>query len=365
MLKEKLFSWFNRKFDWWLFFAIVFLLVFSLLALYSLAVLGGLGQTVFYKQLGFMFLGFLILFFFSTLNYNSWKMYNRYLYLLAVILLIAVLFFGRVVNGTKGWFYLFGFGIQPVEFAKVALIISLSNYLARNVKNLPAWRIFLETAVMTAIPVGLVLLQPDAGSAFVLVSLWLLYLLLGGIPWKYLLTMFFMGIVLLFVAWNFLLADYQKDRLLVFTNPDLDPLASGYNIKQSMIAIGSGGLIGRGIGLGSQSQLKFIPERMTDFILAVIGEEFGFLGIGLLFILWGVLFWRLFYLANRVENNFAYLLLGGIAFLFFVHVLINMGMNLGVMPVIGLSLPFISQGGSFLLSSFLLLGIVENISIKV
>lgn len=365
MLKEKLFSWFHRKFDWWLFFSVAFLISFSLLALYSLAVLGELDIMVFYKQLAFVALGFGILFFFSTLNYNSWKRYNRYLYMVAVFLLLAVLFFGRVINGTKGWFYLFGFGLQPVEFAKVALIISLSNYLARNVKSLPAWRIFLETAVMTAIPVGLVLLQPDTGSALVLLSIWLVYLLLGGIPWKYLLTMFIIGIAFFFVAWSFFLADYQKDRILVFTNPDLDPLASGYNIKQSMIAIGSGGFLGRGIGLGSQSQLKFIPERMTDFILAVIGEEFGFLGIALLFILWAVLFWRLFHLANRVENNFAYLLLGGIAFLFFIHVLVNIGMNLGVMPVVGLSLPFISQGGSFLLVSFLLLGIVENISIKV
>ena len=365
MLKDKLFSWFNRKFDWWLFFSVIFLLSFSLLALYSLTILGGLNVMVFYKQLAFSIFGISILFFVSSLNYNSWKLYNRYLYILAVILLLAVLFFGTEVNGTKGWFYLFGFGIQPVEFAKLALIISLSNYLARNIKSLPAWRIFIETAVMTGILVGLVLLQPDTGSALVLISIWLVYLLLGGIPWKYLLTMFFAGLLFAFLAWGFLLADYQKDRFLVFTNPDLDPLASGYNIKQSMIAIGSGGLLGRGVGLGSQSQLKFIPERMTDFILAVIGEEFGFLGIGLLFILWGVFFWRLLSLADKAKNNFAYLLLGGIIFLFFIHVFVNMGMNLGVMPVVGLSLPFISQGGSFLLVCFLLLGIVENISIKV
>lgn len=364
MFKKNLANFFNRKFDWWIFFSVFFLSVFSLLALYSLTVLGSMDITTFYKQLFFIILGFSILIFFASLNYNSWKVYNRYLYLIAIVALLSVLFFGRTINGTTGWFYIFGFGIQPVEYVKIVLIISLSNYFSRNINLLPAWRIFLESAFMTFIFVGLVLLQPDTGSALVLVGIWLVYLLVGGIPWKYLLFIFISGIIFVFIAWGFLLADYQKDRLLVFMDPSIDPLGAGYNIEQSMIAIGSGQLLGRGVGLGSQSQLRFIPERSTDFILAVLGEEFGLLGIVLLLLLWAVIFWRLFRLANLASNNFSYLLVSGIAALFFIHVLVNMGMNLGVMPVVGLSLPFISQGGSFLLISFLLIGIVENISIK-
>jgi len=365
MFRRNFTNFFNRKFDWWIFFSVFFLSVFSLLALYSLTILGSMDSMVFYNQFFFILLGFIILIFFSSLNYNSWKLYNRYLYVIAILLLVIVLFFGRSINGTTGWFYIFGFGIQPVEFVKVVLIISLSNYFSRNINLLPAWRMFLESAFMTFVFVSLVLLQPDTGSALVLVGIWLVYLLVGGIPWKYLLLLFFSGIAFISIAWSFLLAPYQKDRLMVFMDPSIDPLGAGYNIEQSMIAIGSGQLLGRGVGLGSQSQLRFIPERMTDFILAVLGEEFGLAGVLLLLTLWLILFWRLFRLANLASNNFSYLLISGIASLFFIHLLVNMGMNLGVMPVVGLSLPFISQGGSFLLICFLLVGIVENISIKV
>lgn len=365
-MRSKILSFFfNRRFDWWIFFAALFLTFFSLLALYSLTFLGVMDKLVFYKQLGFVVLGVGVLFFFSNLNYNAWRVYNRYLYALGVFFLLAVLFFGTVINSTKGWFFIGGFGIQPVEFVKLALIVSLSAYLSRRINLVSYWRLFAESAVLTLVFVSLVMLQPDLGSAAILVVIWLGMLVLTGFPWRYILMIGGSLIVIALLAWLFFLSDYQKDRLMVLWDPSLDPLGAGYNINQSMIAIGSGSWLGQGLGLGSQSQLKFIPERMTDFILAVIGEEFGFIGFALLLILWTIIFWRLLSLAQRAPNNFAYLLVSGIAIVFFFHVLINVGMNLGVMPVVGISLPFLSQGGSFLLMSFLFLGITENIYMKI
>lgn len=352
---------FNRRFDWWLFFAALFLTFFSLLALYSLTFLGVMDKLSFYKQLVFVILGVGILFFFSNVNYNAWRVYNRYLYALGIISLLAVLFFGTTINNTKGWFFIGGFGIQPVEFVKLALIVSLSAYLSRRINLVSYWRLFAESAMLTLLFVGLVMLQPDLGSAIILIVIWLGMLILSGFPWRYVFMIACLLVVTAVGAWFFFLSDYQKDRVMVLLDPSLDPLGAGYNINQSMIAIGSGSWFGQGLGLGSQSQLKFIPERMTDFILAVIGEEFGFVGFSLLLILWGIIFWRLWKLAQRAPNNFAYLLVCGIAILFFFHVLINVGMNLGVMPVVGISLPFLSQGGSFMLMSFLFLGITENI----
>lgn len=356
---------FNRRFDWWIFFAALFLTFFSLLALYSLTFLGVMDKMVFFKQAGFVVLGVGILFFFSNLNYNAWRVYNRYLYVLGIVALVAVLLFGSTINNTKGWFFIGGFGIQPVEFVKLALIVSLSAYLSRRINLVSYWRLFGESAMLTLLFVALVMLQPDLGSAVILVVIWLGMLMLAGFPWRYI---FLIGALLAVVsvgAWLFFLSDYQKDRLMVLWDPALDPLGAGYNINQSMIAIGSGSWLGQGLGLGSQSQLKFIPERMTDFILAVIGEEFGFVGFALLLVLWGIIFWRLLKMAQRAPNNFAYLLVCGIAIVFFFHVLINVGMNLGVMPVVGISLPFLSQGGSFLLMCFLFLGITENIYMKI
>jgi rod shape determining protein RodA len=365
-MKTKILSLFiNRRFDWWIFFAALFLTFFSLLALYSLTFLGVMDKLSFFKQLGFVVTGVVVLFFFSNLNYNAWRVYNRYLYVLGIVLLLAVLLFGTVINGTKGWFFIAGFGIQPVEFVKLALIVSLSAYLSRRINLIPYWRLFLESAVLTGIFVILVMFQPDLGSSMILVAVWLGMLILTGLPWRYVLGILLAVVSVALLAWFFFLADYQKNRLMVLWDPSLDPLGAGYNINQSMIAIGSGSWLGQGLGLGSQSQLKFIPERMTDFILAVIGEEFGFVGFALLLILWAIIFWRLIILARRAPNNFAYLLLCGIAIVFFVHVVINVGMNLGVMPVIGVSLPFLSQGGSFLLMCFMFLGITENIYMKI
>jgi rod shape determining protein RodA len=365
-MRSKILSFFfNRRFDWWIFFAALFLTFFSLLALYSLTFLGVMNKLAFYKQVGFVVFGVGLLFFFSNLNYNAWRVYNRYLYALGIISLVAVLLFGSVINNTKGWFFIGGFGLQPVEFVKLALIVSLSAYLSRRINLVSYGRLFMESAVLTLAFVALVMLQPDLGSAAILIVIWLGMLLLSGFPWRYILLIGGSLIAISLLAWMFFLSDYQKDRMLVLWDPALDPLGAGYNINQSMIAIGSGSWLGQGLGLGSQSQLKFIPERMTDFILAVIGEEFGFVGFALLLVLWGIIFWRLISLAQRAPNNFAYLLVVGVAIVFFFHVLINVGMNLGVMPVIGISLPFLSQGGSFLLMCFVFLGMTENIYMKI
>jgi rod shape determining protein RodA len=211
-------------------------------------------------------------------------------------------------------------------------------------------------------PVLLVLLQPDFGSAFVIICMWLGMLLVLPVPRRYLLTLAGVLVVVSAVSWLFLLQPFQKRRIMTFINPTADVTGAGYNVRQSVTAIGSGGWLGRGLGLGPQSQLNFIPERQTDFIFATIGEELGFLGAGSVIILFGLLFWRLLRLSVKAVEPVSQLLVIGFGVMFFVHAAINIGMNMGVFPVTGIPLPFISSGGSALLASCLAIGLLQSIS---
>ncbi|KKP82871.1 MAG: Rod shape-determining protein RodA [Candidatus Moranbacteria bacterium GW2011_GWF2_35_54] len=213
---------------------------------------------------------------------------------------------------------------------------------------------------ITGVVILLVLLQPDFGSALVLMAILITMLFLSGIEWKYLAVIFCLGLFSLIVIW-FLLADYQKNRIINFINPENDPKGSGYNVIQSMVAVGSGGLTGKGLGHGSQSQLNFLPENHTDFIFAVIVEEFGVLGSGVVIILLVIIFYRLKKIAQIAMDNLGYLIVAGSMAMFFVQVVVNIGMNIGVMPVTGIPLIFLSYGGSSLVVSFMTIGIVNNI----
>ncbi|MFA6537736.1 MAG: FtsW/RodA/SpoVE family cell cycle protein, partial [Patescibacteria group bacterium] len=209
-----------------------------------------------------------------------------------------------------------------------------------------------------------VILQPDFGSALVLLGIWFIMLLLTGVKKNILATILLVGVLLSGLAWGAFLQDYQKDRIKVFLNPTADPLGSGYNVTQAIIAIGSGNFWGRGLGFGSQSQLKFIPEAQTDFIFAVIAEELGFLGVAMVFALFGVIFWRLMILAKTASDDFGQFLIIGIMAVLLIHLTVNIGMNLGVMPVMGISLPFVSYGGSFLITCFVLMGLAQSVAVR-
>ncbi|MCF7795016.1 rod shape-determining protein RodA [Patescibacteria group bacterium] len=355
-------SLFLKSFDWILFLPVLFLALFGLLEIYSIA----LGQETlsllnFQKQIFFIVIGIILMFIVSLIDSYFLKSISRYLYIFAILILVAVLFLGAEIRGSTGWFYVLGFGIQPVELVKIVLLLFLANYFSKPNLRFKKFSHLLISGFFTAVLAGLVLLQPDFGSAFILVVIWFFLLIVSGFNFKYILTVVLVGLFIFVSLWFFLFQDYQKDRIMTFINPSENNLNEGYNVSQAIIAVGSGGIIGRGVGFGSQSQLKFIPEAQNDFIFAVIAEELGFLGVFLLISFFVIFFTRLLMATRRINNDFGIYFVIGALGLIFIQMFINIGMNIGIFPVVGISLPFVSYGGSAIISNFILLGILENI----
>lgn len=334
----------------------------GLLAIYSLSISSsGEEMNNFQKQLIFLVVGLGVFLFFSLIDYRLWRSYAYFLYGLGVTSLILVLWFGVTIRGTSGWFDLGFFNFQPVEVMKVFLIFALAAYLSKFKNKKINWRGVLGSFLLMITPFLLVLKQPDFGSASVLAVIWVVMLFLAGVDKKIIIFLLITGVAFFVVGWGTFFQDYQKERIQTFLNPEEDPLGKGYNVIQSMVAIGSGGLTGKGIGHGSQSQLNFLPEKHTDFVFAAVGEESGFLGAFLVLLSFWVLFFRIIKISIEARDYFGRLLAVGVLALFSYQVLVNVGMNLGIVPVAGISLPFLSYGGSFLFVSFALLGLVVNI----
>ena len=354
-----------RNFDWILFGAVVLLLCFGLSALYSIAISSDQPDfSNFRKQIIFALIGLLLLFLLTFLDYRIWQNYSYFLYGGVVVLLVAVLVFGRTIRGTTGWFSIAGINFQPVELAKISLIASLAWLLSQRPQIIRELKYFLLAGLGVAIMFSLVVLQPDFGSAVLLMAIWLAMVTLSGAKWKHLLVLAGLLALAGVFSWLILFQDYQHDRILSFFNPQADPYGRGYHVRQAVIAVGAGRLLGRGLGFGSQSQLKFIPASETDFIFAVIAEELGFLGVMFLLFFWALILYRLFLAARRVRDGFGLLFIMGVSALFFAHLAINIGMNIGLLPVTGISLPFLSYGGSFLVVSLALIGMVESIIMR-
>lgn len=345
--------------------AVLLLVSFGLIEIYSISLgQGGPYLLNFKKQLVFAIAGFLILFVFSFINIYSLKGFNRYLYLFAIILLVIVLILGNNIRGHQGWLVFQGFSLQPVELVKIILILFLASFFANLATKVKTTRHFIISAISVSFLIFLVLLQPDLGSAIILGMIWLVMVLAAGFNKKYFISIFLVVSIFFVASWFLMFKNYQKDRIINFINPGINSQKSGYNISQAMIAIGSGGLAGKGLGLGSQSQLKFLPEAHTDFIFSVIAEELGFVGVLLVLAFYFIFFWRCWRILPKIKNDFGIYFVIGAAGLIFVQMFINIGMNLGIMPIVGLPLPFVSYGGSSLVSLLILVGIVENIIIK-
>ena len=354
-----------RKFDWILFGAVFLLLVLGLVALYSISLSKADSDFLnFKKQIIFIVIGLGGFAFFSSIDYKWLKTYSLFFYILAVILLVAVLIFGQVIRGTKGWFSFSFFNFQPVELTKLILIILLSRYFSKGAHEIFRLKHILISGTLSAILVGLVLLQPDFGSAMVLFFLWFGMLFLIGIKKKHLLLLILLIAVAIVGAWFVFFDDYQKARITTFLDPTSDPLGRGYNITQAQIAVGSGMFWGRGVGFGPQSQLKFVPENQTDFIYAVLAEELGFFGSFLILLLWGIIFWRITAIAKRARDDFGTFFAVGTGMVFLIQIFINIGMTVGLAPVTGISLPFLSYGGSALVMSLAMAGALESVAIR-
>ena len=354
-----------KKIDWLLLAPTMLLTVLGLASLYT----GTLNVEnpdwmLFNKQLIFFVIGFAAMILASAIDYRRLKDYSLILYFGSIILMIAVLLWGATIRGTTGWFYFFGFGLQPVELTKFILVISLAYVYTKRKGRENESGTILITALLTLIPAALAMLQPDFGSAAVMLAIGLGFFGLLSMKPKHLIILLIGMVILSMAAWNLLLFDYQKTRISTFLNPTSNPLKEGYNVRQSVIAIGSGQLLGRGLGLGTQSQLRFLPETQTDFIFAMIAEALGLVGTILVLGLFTVLLLRLILIMRQARDDFSCYLVYGFGLIFFVQLVINLGMNMGMLPVAGLSLPFISYGGSFLVVAMFATGIVVNIRIR-
>lgn len=347
-----------QQIDWWLLGAITLLMLFSNLILF------GIDETTFQKQLLFSGLGLGIIIGFGLINFRYAQNYAYLFYAGGAIILIAVLLFGVTINGTTGWFQLGPFSVQPVEIIKIILVITLARFFSDYLFQFDRWKT-IGIAMAIIVPYGvLVMLQPDLGSMMVFVAAFIVMLLLTNVKPSQLAIMAGVTVLIVIMAWMVGLQDYQKNRILTFVDPARDPLGIGYNVTQSIISVGSGGWFGRGLGLGTQSQLQFLPERQTDFIFAVIAEELGFVGAAGCVTLLGIILWRIWLVIKNSREAFIRYYSAGLGLIIFFQLLINIGMNMGLMPVTGIPLPFVSSGGSSLLALCLGIGILMNCRIQ-
>lgn len=352
------------KIDWLVIVVIILLLGIGLTALYSVSFIeGNFSPNNFYKQIIAITIGIALMLFFSFYDYRAFNSYSTKLYLILLIFLIGVIFLGMNVRGTRGWLNFGEFNFQPVEVAKLVMIIFLASFLSKKKSHLSEVVKIVTSVVLVALPVFFVLRQPDFGSAAIIIGIWVSILLVSGINKKNIAIFFLIGVMAMSSGW-FFLKDYQKERLQNVVNPYNDPRGSGYNVIQSMVAVGSGGVFGKGLGHGSQSQLNFLPEKHTDFIFAVIAEELGFVGVLFVFVLFTVLFYRIKETARLARDNFGYLLVVGIMAMLFLQILVNIGMNTGMSPIAGIPLPFLSYGGSSIVIVLASIGIVQSVYIR-
>ncbi len=365
-MKEKL-DRLTENLDFTLLFATVFLCFYGLLVLYSstrLETTVGSDPYFFVKRQSlWTLIGFLFLIIIIFIDYHNLERYSKVIYFGAIVLLILVIISGRTTYGARRWLAIGPFDFQPSEFAKIALIAFLADFLAKNKSKLDNFIYYLLPFVYTGLLIFLVFMQPDLGTSLVYLAILIIMLFVVGVKIKYLVFTFLAALSSIPVLWIFL-KDYQKNRLILFLNPNLDPLGGGYNVIQSRIAIGSGGFLGNGIFSGLQSQLNFLPAQHTDFIFSVIGEELGFVGTVLLLGLYAIILWRGIKIALEARDLLGTLLAtGAVSFLFF-HIVVNIGMAMGMLPATGLPLPFLSYGGSFMISNLMVIGILINVELN-
>lgn len=280
------------------------------------------------------------------------------IFLLSFVMLAVLLVFGSVTKGAKSWFNFSLFSFQPSDPIKFVVIILLAKYFSRRHIEISNIKHILISGAYAFIVFIMILAQPDFGSAMIIFLLWFGMVLVSGISKKHLLAVFLIGAISFGGLWGYVFKDYQKKRIMTFVYPLSDIRGAGYNAYQSTIAVGSGQMFGKGIGYGTQSKLKFLPEYQTDFIFAAYAEEWGFFGVILLFSLYGILVWRIILNAYQGATNFEILYGVGLAILFMSHFIINVGMNIGLLPVTGITLPFMSYGGTHLFAGFIGLGIL-------
>lgn len=317
-----------------------------------------------FRQLVWWFVSLIALFLLLYVDYHFLAEYSSYFYGLLLVVLAGLIFWGEKIAGTRSWIRFSFFQIQPSEIMKLALILVLARYFANYRREKISTVDFIAVSGLAALPIGLIAGQPDLGTALGLLPIYLGAVFLAGINRKLVVVLLLGGLIIGFLGWNFFLLDYQKERLLTVAFPERDPLGSGYQIQQSKIAIGSGGFSGKGFGQGSQSQLRFLPARHTDFIFSVVGEEFGFIGLVVVLGLYAFLLIRIFQSGLKAKDRMGVYIAFLVGIVFAFQFFINILMTVGLAPVTGIPLPLVSYGGSSLLTHYLLLSLVINVRMR-
>ena len=353
-----------RNFDFWLFGAALFLSIFGIMMIQS-AIAGNatLAQAVARQPL-FLTGGTVLMLIMAAIDYHYWSSLSRFIYIFAIISLLIIYIVGTVSFGSARWLDTGVIMIQPSEIVKILMIMVLADFFAKNIDKPHDLKWILQSFIMTMGVVIWILLQPNLSTSIVIMVIWASLLWVCGLPLKYLLTLIFVGLVLIAVAFP-MLEDYQQNRIINFLFPDPDAsYGETYNVEQALITIGSGGLMGQGYGEGTQVQLRFLKVRHTDFIFSALSEEFGF--VGSVFIIGLLLFiiWRCMEVGRTASDLYGSLIAYSYAAMLFFQTAVNIGVNLNVVPVSGLPLPFVSYGGSSLLSSILGIGLVESVALR-
>lgn len=355
-----------KQFDLGLILPAVALVLIGLSTIQSTIVAGAessavLNQRLLNVQLLSVFAGLIIFIVVAYVNYHYLQYLAWFLYLLTVALLVTVLIVSDPTRGSVRWFEFGPINFQPSSFSTVILIICLAAYFNYFQDRINNWLILVVSGLIILIPVGLLLLEPDLGSAVVVLGLWFVMLHFTPIKKSRLITLYLAIITLIPLLW-FIMADYQRSRIFSFLDPTQDPLGAGYNLIQSIIAVGSGGIGGLGWGRGTQSHLQFLPEQHTDFIFATFAEEQGFIGALAVISLYALIVWRIYSIVQTSRDYFGQLIGVGVLFWLVLHVFVNIGMNLGVAPITGIPLPLMSYGGTAMLTTWLAMGLIHSIT---
>jgi len=354
---------FITHFDWRLFGVAVFLALLGVFAIYTATGDSALRKPLYLKQLGWVLLSILGLLVACSIHHRTLERYAYFFYGFSLLMLALVPFIGQIGLGAQRWIKMGPLAFQPAEFLKLGLILFLARYLNDREDRLNSQKVYLLPAFLTLIPVAFILEQPDLGTAILLFLIALSMMLLAGLKLRYLLPFAFVGLASTPLLWTFL-REYQRQRLLTFLNPSLDPLGTGYHLAQSKIAVGSGGLFGKGFLSAPQSQLAFLPQSHTDFIFAVLAEQWGFVGSLLLLLAYAYLLSKGLWIAKESQDRFASFVSFGVTAMLAFQLFINIGMVIGLAPVVGIPLPLLSYGGSSLLATMLALGFLLGISIR-
>ncbi|WP_242826521.1 rod shape-determining protein RodA [Caldisalinibacter kiritimatiensis] len=352
---------FWKKFDFTLLITVILLNIIGIIMIKSAA-----PDTQHLKMQAIAFtLGIFAIVFFTFFNYETFGKLYIPIYIFSNLLLVAVLIFGFGEEqwGARSWLAIGSFTFQPSEIAKFGIIISVAKFIDKNKEQINEIGTLIKILIFAFIPVGLILMQPDYGTAFVFIFFIFIMIFTAGLDYKYVLYAAIAGIISSPALW-FTLKPYQRDRILDFFNPSRDPMGSGYQVIQSKMAIGSGKIFGRGLFHGKLTQSKYIPQQHTDFIFAVIGEELGFIGGLAVLLLYFIMIYRLIKIARNAKDLFGSLIVIGIASMMIFHIFENIGMTMGLTPVTGIPLPFLSYGGTFLLANMVSIGIALSVATK-